>query len=193
MQARGRKAALGVGWGVIRPGSETCTPVKKRLQGLPAAEAGDPAPGAGLEREQHLPARRGPRPRWRRCLKLQGSGNTAASPSQHPPPRSAQAAGPRPERRSRAREGEGRHLGRGGARERVRAAPAAAALAAPCRPLTLREPCGRGLQSIPHGCTQLPGPLPSSPLPCHHRLTSLSAGALVLHRRRRETRLEHGV
>lgn len=176
LQAHGRKEALGVGWGVIRPGSETWTPAKKRLQGLRAAEAGNLTLGAGLEQEQHLPARRGPRPRWRRWLKLQGSGNTAASPSQHPPPRSAQAAGPRPERRSRAREGEGRHLGRGGARERVRAALAAAASAAPCRPLTLREPRDPGLQPSPQGCTQLPGPLPSSPLPCQHRLTSASAG-----------------
>lgn len=50
LQARGRKAALGVGWGVIRPGSETWTPAKKRLQGLRAAEAGDPVPGLGWSR-----------------------------------------------------------------------------------------------------------------------------------------------
>lgn len=117
-------------------------PEKKGLQGLQAAEAGDPAPGAVPRQGQLLPVRRGPRPRWRRWLRLQGSRSAAASPSQHPPPRSAQTAGPRPERRSRAREGEGRHLDRGGARLPRRAALAAAVPAAPCRPSALCEPCG---------------------------------------------------
>lgn len=134
--------------------------------------------------------RRGPRPRWRRWLRLQGSRSAAASPSQHPPPRSAQTAGPRPERRSRAREGEGRHLGRGGARLPPRAALVAAAPAAPCRPLALCEPCGPYFQLSPHDCTRLPEPLPSSPLPCH-QLTFRVRGALVLHRHR-ETLLELG-
>lgn len=71
-------------------------------------------PRLGLGLGQLLPAQGGPRPRWRRWLRLQGSGSAAASPSQHPPPRSARAAGPRPERQARARTREaGRHLGPG--------------------------------------------------------------------------------
>lgn len=166
LQAHGRKAALIWGRG-IRPDPGTWTPSRKGLQRLQAAEAGDTAPGAGRGQGQLLPVRRGPRPRWRRWLRLQGSRSAAASPSQHPPPRSAQTAGPRPERRSRAREGEGRHLGRGGAREPRRAALAAAAPAAPCRPLALREPRGPCFQPSPPGLHLAPGPLPSSSLPCH--------------------------
>lgn len=92
------------GWGLA--GGTQAAP-RFGLQDPRAAGDRDPTAQVGRRQGQLLPARGGPRPRWRRWLRLRGSGSASASPSQHPPPRSARAAGPRPERRRRAR-------GRGG-------------------------------------------------------------------------------
>lgn len=100
------------------PGGGTRAAAELGLRGPPATGGRDPTARAGSRQGQLLPARGGPRPRWRRWLRLQGSGSAAASPSQHPPPRSARAAGPRPEQRRRAR---GSGWGRGAILGRTRA------------------------------------------------------------------------
>lgn len=95
-ETRGAQKARGPwGWAWPRPGPRRGRGCRaRRLPGIGLGSGRGAGPGLG----QLLPARRGPRPRWRRWLRLRGSSSTAASPSQHPPPRSAQAAGPRPER-----------------------------------------------------------------------------------------------
>lgn len=136
----------------MRPDRGYCAATGKGLRCLRAAGGRDSAAGAGPGPGWLLPARGGFRPRWRRWLWLRGSGSAAVSPSQHPPPGSARAAGPRPERRGRAPTGEGRHLGSAAS---ARAPPLETALAAASR----RAP--PNAMSKPR-CAPVPDPSPAA-------------------------------
>lgn len=141
----------------------------------------------GPRQGQLLPARGGPRPRWRRWLRLRGSGSAAASPSQPSPPRSAgRGAAPGAAEARAGRGGEGRHLGPSAAERLAPAccAPRPRGAPAPRNPRR-PPPCARVGPQVLQGCPSIRRPRPARHHPPPGDLDSPCAPcrALAPHRR----------